>query len=82
MVWAVLKYACSKRRPLTIILLDLSNAYGAAPHVLILFASRRCNIPEDWITLVMDFGGEHQQLELPLIGTNMKKGYLKDVPCQ
>ena len=31
---------------------------------------------------MMVFEGEHQQVELPLIGTNMKKGCLQDVPYQ
>ena len=77
-----LKDARSKRRSLSIILFDLVNAYGAAPHVLILFAMRRYNILDDWKTLVMDFVGEHQQLELPLIGTNMKKRCLNDIQYQ
>ena len=31
---------------------------------------------------MIDFGGGHQQLQLRLIGTDMKKGYLQDVPYQ
>ena len=45
MVWAALKDARSKWRLLPIIWFDLANAYGAALHVLILFALRRYNIP-------------------------------------
>ena len=45
MVWAALKDARGKWRLLSIIWFDLANAYGAAPHVLILFALRRYNIP-------------------------------------
>ena len=52
MDWAALKGARSKGKPLSIILLDLANAYGSVPHMLILFALRRYKIPEDWVTLV------------------------------
>ena len=71
MVWVALKDAHSKQRSLSIIWLDLANAYGLVRHMLILFVMRRYKIPEEWITLVlnimMDFGGEHQQVELLLI---------------
>ena len=53
MVWVALKDPRSKRRSLSIICLDLANAYGSVPHVLILFALGRYKIPEDWITLVI-----------------------------
>ena len=47
---------------------------------------RRYKIPEDWITLVIKYydrlWGEHQQVELLLIDTDMKKGYLQDVTYQ
>ena len=55
MVRAALKDAHSKRRSLSIIWLDLANAYGSVPHMLILFALRRYKIPEDWITLVIKY---------------------------
>ena len=55
MVWAALKDACSKRRSLLIIWLDLADAYGSVPHMLILVALRRYRIPEDWITLVIKY---------------------------
>ena len=58
MVWAALKDAHSKGRSLSIIWLDLANAYGSVPHMLILFALRRCKIPEDWITLVIKYYDE------------------------
>ena len=54
-VWAALKDAWSKRRSLSILWLDLANAYGSVPHMLILFAWRRYKIPEDWITLVIKY---------------------------
>ena len=38
--------------------MDLANAYGSLPHVLILFALRRYKIPEEWITLVIKYYNE------------------------
>ena len=55
MVWAALKDIRSKGRSLSIIRLDLANAYGSVPHLLILFALRRYKIPEDWKTLVIKY---------------------------
>ena len=55
MVWVALKDPRSKRRSLSIICLDLANAYGSVPHVFILFALGRYKIPEDWITLVIKY---------------------------
>ena len=55
MIWAGLKDARSKGRSLSTIWLDLANAYGSVPHVLIIFALRRYKIPEEWITLVIKY---------------------------
>ena len=55
MVWAALKGACSKGRSLSIIWLDLANAYGPVLHVLILFALRRYKDVKDWITLMIKY---------------------------
>ena len=55
MIWAALKDAQSKGRSLSTIWLDLANAYGLVPHMLIIFALRRYKIPEDWITLVIKY---------------------------
>ena len=55
MVWAALKDAPSKQRLLSIIWLDLTNAYGSVPHMLILFALRRYKVAEEWITLVIKY---------------------------
>ena len=35
--------------------LDLANAYGSVPHKLIVFALRRYQVPEDWISLIMAY---------------------------
>ena len=40
-VWAASRVARSKRRSLSIIWLDLVNAYGSVPNMLTLFASRK-----------------------------------------
>lgn len=50
-----LKDTRCKGRSLSIIWLDLASAYGSVPHMLILFAGRRCKILEDWITLLMKY---------------------------
>ena len=55
MVWAALKDACSKGRSSSIILLDLANAYGSVPYLLILFAMRRYMVPDNWITLAIKY---------------------------
>ena len=55
MIWAALKDARSKGRSLSTILLDLANAYGLVPHMLIIFTLRRYKIPGDWITLVIKY---------------------------
>ena len=59
MIWAALKDARSKGRSLSTIWLDLANAYGSVPHMLIIFALRRYKIPEDWITLVIKYYDGH-----------------------
>ena len=38
--------------------MGVTNAYGSVPHVLILFALRRCKIPEEWITVVIKYYNE------------------------
>ncbi|KAL5272883.1 hypothetical protein ACHWQZ_G000900 [Mnemiopsis leidyi] len=50
-MWEVIKDARLNRRDLSVVWLDLANAYGAVPHVLILKALRYYNIPDksrDW----------------------------------
>lgn len=42
-----LKDARCKERSLSIPWLDLASTYGSVPHMLILFAGRRCKILED-----------------------------------
>ena len=53
MVLAALKGVRNKRRSLSTIWLNLTNAYGSVSQMLILFALRRYNIPEGWITMVI-----------------------------
>lgn len=52
-VWEVVKNARLNRRDLSVVLLDLVNAYGAVPHVLILRALWFNNIPADKIIKII-----------------------------
>ena len=53
MVLTALKDARNKQRSLSIIWLNLTNAYESVSQMLILFALRRYKISEDWITMVI-----------------------------
>ena len=55
MVWSALKDARKSKKSLAVLWLDLANAYGSVPHKLIVFALRRYQVPEDWISLVMSY---------------------------
>jgi len=55
MVWSALKDARRRKKSLAALWLDLANAYGSVPHKLIVYALRRYQVPEDWISLVMSY---------------------------
>ena len=55
MVWTALKDARSRRKTLTVLWLDLANAYGSVPHKLIEYALRRYHVPEEWVELVLAY---------------------------
>ena len=52
MVWNALKSAKSKKCSVSVVWLDIANAYGLVPHKLIVFALRRYGVPESWIKVV------------------------------
>ena len=54
-MWEVLKDAKLKRKNLSVVWLDLANAYGAVPHVLIARALRFYNIPQKIITIILRY---------------------------
>ena len=52
-MWEVIKDAKVNRRNLNVVWLDLANAYGAVPHVLIVKALRYYNIPNKIINIII-----------------------------
>ncbi|MCP3680179.1 MAG: hypothetical protein GY782_08010, partial [Gammaproteobacteria bacterium] len=52
-MWEVIKDAKVNRRNLNVVWLDLANAYGAVPHVLIIKALRYYNIPNKIINIII-----------------------------
>ncbi|XP_063688236.1 uncharacterized protein LOC134821425 [Bolinopsis microptera] len=57
-MWEVLKDARVKRKDLSVVWLDLANAYGAVPHLLIVKALRFYHIPEKVINIVIKYFSE------------------------
>ena len=55
MVWAAVRDAKTKKKPLALLWLDLANAYGSVPHKLIEFALKRYKVPQIWIDLILDY---------------------------
>ena len=51
-MWEVIKDVKLNRRDLNVVWLDLANAYGAVPHVLIIRALRYYNIPNKIINII------------------------------
>ena len=51
MAWHALKEARAKNSNLTVIWLDIANAYGSIPHKLIVFALNRYGVSPQWIRL-------------------------------
>ncbi|XP_063695334.1 uncharacterized protein LOC134826767 [Bolinopsis microptera] len=54
-MWEVLKEAKVKKKDLSVVWLDLANAYGAVPHVLIARALRFYNVPEKVINIILRY---------------------------
>ena len=52
-MWEVIKDAKLKRKDLAVVWLDLANAYGAVPHVLIAKALRFYNIPPKIVDIIL-----------------------------
>ena len=52
-MWEVIKDARLNRRDLGVVWLDLANAYGAVPHLLILKALRFYNVPDKIIKIIL-----------------------------
>ena len=55
MVWEGLKDARRRHKSIVVLWLDLANAYGSVPHLLIEFALRRYKVPEKWIKLILSY---------------------------
>ncbi|MGY8822248.1 MAG: reverse transcriptase domain-containing protein [Pseudomonadales bacterium] len=55
MVWSSLSEARERKENLSVIWLDVANAYGSIPHKLIFFALRRYGVPEKWITIISKY---------------------------
>ena len=55
MVWHALKKARTKNSNLTVIWLDIANAYGSIPHKLIVFALNRYGVSPQWIRLTKTY---------------------------
>ena len=54
-MWEVLKDARMRKRDLSVVWLDLANAYGAVPHVLIARALRFYNVPEKVVKIILKY---------------------------
>ncbi|KAL5251266.1 hypothetical protein ACHWQZ_G016834 [Mnemiopsis leidyi] len=54
-MWEVLKDARIRKRDLSVVWLDLANAYGAVPHVLIARALRFYNVPEKVVKIILKY---------------------------
>ena len=57
-MWEVLKDAKMKKRDLSVVWLDLANAYGAVPHLLIVKALRFYHVPEKIINIILKYFSE------------------------
>ena len=55
MAWHALKEARAKNSNLTVIWLDIANAYGSIPHKLIVFPLNRYGVSPQWIRLTKTY---------------------------
>ena len=55
MIWNAIKDARCNQKSLSILWLDLANAYGTVPHKLIEFALRRYGVPQEWLNLILAY---------------------------
>ena len=73
-MWEVIKDAKMNRRDLCVVWLDLANAYGAVPHVLIIKALRYYNIPTKIINIViLYFSGVYGRFSSRSVTSNWQK---------
>lgn len=64
-------------------MVGFSYCFWVSVHRLIPFVLRRFRIPEDSaLSITMDCREYRQQVEFPLIDTNIKNRYLQDVSYQ
>ena len=55
MVWSALKDVREAKKDLSLLWLDLANAYGSVPHKRIEFALKRYLVPPNWIKMIMAY---------------------------
>ena len=73
-MWEVIKDAKVNRRDLCVVWLDLANAYGAVPHVLIIKALRYYNIPNKIINIIiLYFSGVYGRFSSRSVTSNWQK---------
>ena len=73
-MWEVIKDARLNRRDLSVVWLDLANAYGAVPHVLILKALRFYNVPDKIIKIiVIYFAGVYGRFSSRVVTSKWQK---------
>ena len=73
-MWEVIKDARLNRRDLSVVWLDLANAYGAVPHLLILKALRFYNVPDKIIKIiVVYFAGVYGRFSSRLVTSKWQK---------
>lgn len=73
-MWEVIKDARLNRRDLSVVWLDLANAYGAVPHLLILKALRFYNVPDKIIKIiVIYFAGVYGRFSSRVVTSKWQK---------
>ena len=73
-MWEVIKDAKLNRRDLSVVWLDLANAYGAVPHLLILKALRFYNVPDKIIKIiVIYFAGVYGRFSSRVVTSKWQK---------
>ena len=55
MVWETLKSSKTAKSCVSVVWLDVANAYGSIPHKLIFYALKRYGVPDLWIDLIMSY---------------------------
>ena len=57
MIWEAIQKAKSEKLNLSVVWLDLANAYGSEPHQMIQLALRMYHVPEDIQVMLDKFNG-------------------------